>query len=736
MKRKILSSYIAFLILLGWILIYTESIFSQEYNPKVQKALEDFKKKRGTNWTVVWHPEHDRVKTFRGKLSPSSSGTPKDVAINFLKENAPIFLINPSLQDLQVESVRETLGGYLVVFRQTFKGLPVFNGKIEVHLKKDNSVFLIHNNYLPNINVYVTPTLMRKKVIELAKNDFFKNCRYKKSKVGPPQPCTGSELTFKTDKVQLGIIEKQGKPYLVYNIVVTIEQNESLFDTWEYYVDAHNGNILEKIRLIQDVRGIGRVFNPNPVNTLNNNTLQDNNDINEAVSNNAYFLKPLRGIREISGLYYLKGPYVEVTDRIEKPYYFSLTSGYIISTSGNFTFKRYNNKFEHVMVYYHIDKTQRYIQSLGFTNVNNRKIKVDPHGLSGADNSHYVANPIGAGYLAFGEGGVDDAEDADIILHEYGHAIQDNQAPGKYLKCHTEAGAMGEGFADYWAASNTYSISIVNGFDPACIGEWDQAPNCLRRVDGNKSYCDKVGECHVDGEIWSAALWDLFKILGRKITDKLVLQSHFLVPDNPTFSEGAQALLDADEQLYGGVHNSTICSVMIKRKIYAPGCNLKIVFDAAGVQGETSVYINGISIGNLLLNDDIPGYLTNTIEFSAEVLQKCDCNEIYIPAHYSSLSDIYDDIQIKNIKIKEPSGHIIFEDVGTYHIGDQTIAEIWEAYYEGNWYDPNPPEFWTELIGSSLTITFDCPSFPSKPPIRDVGDGVKILNHRYKKECQ
>ena len=31
--------------------------------------------------------------------------------------------------------------------------------------------------------------------------------------------------------------------------------------------------------------------------------------------------------------------------------------------------------------------------------------------------------------IKYGSGGVDDAEDADVILHEYGHAIQDDQVP-------------------------------------------------------------------------------------------------------------------------------------------------------------------------------------------------------------------------------------------------------------------------------------------------------------------
>ncbi len=51
-------------------------------------------------------------------------------------------------------------------------------------------------------------------------------------------------------------------------------------------------------------------------------------------------------------------------------------------------------------------------------------------------------------------------------------------------------------------------------------------------------------------------------------------------------------------------------------------------------------------------------------------------------------------------------GEVIFTDGGTYHIGDQTIAEITESYNAGTWTDPNPPVFWTELIGSDLTVSF------------------------------
>jgi hypothetical protein len=99
------------------------------------------------------------------------------------------------------------------------------------------------------------------------------------------------------------------------------------------------------------------------------------------------------------------------------------------------------------MVYFHIDRLQRYLKTLGFNNVLSRAIEVNVNGGS-EDNSAY--SPVTKS-LAFGTGGVDDAEDAEIILHEYGHAIQDDQVPG--FGASRECGAMGEGFGDYLARS-------------------------------------------------------------------------------------------------------------------------------------------------------------------------------------------------------------------------------------------------------------------------------------------
>src|SRR5262249_191521 len=149
--------------------------------------------------------------------------------------------------------------------------------------------------------------------------------------------------------------------------------------------------------------------------------------------------------------------------------------------------------------------------------------------------------------ITYGTGGVDDAEDEEVIDHEYGHSIQDNQKPG--FGSGAEAGAMGEGFGDYFGSSISAQFST---FQITCVADWDSTsystdnPPCLRRLDSTKHYPqDIVGEVHADGEIWSAALWQIRTALGQTKADTVILQHHFMINANASFNEPANALVTA-----------------------------------------------------------------------------------------------------------------------------------------------------------------------------------------------
>src|ERR1700750_2088571 len=92
----------------------------------------------------------------------------------------------------------------------------------------------------------------------------------------------------------------------------------------------------------------------------------------------------------------------------------------------------------------------------------------------------------------------------------------------------------------------------------ACIGDWDatayttSTPHCLRRTDTAKVYPrDIVGESHTDGEIWSHALPDVNRAVGRHKADTLILEAQFSFAPNTSFKAAAGKTVTAASHLYG-----------------------------------------------------------------------------------------------------------------------------------------------------------------------------------------
>src|SRR5439155_22663863 len=100
------------------------------------------------------------------------------------------------------------------------------------------------------------------------------------------------------------------------------------------------------------------------------------------------------------------------------------------------------------MAYYHLTRAQQYIHSLGFSNSNHPKNGIDDRPQVAvadafqADNSFY--SPF-TRQIKYGSGGVDDAEDADVILHEYGHAMQDSESRPFLASRGFQPGGLGAG---------------------------------------------------------------------------------------------------------------------------------------------------------------------------------------------------------------------------------------------------------------------------------------------------
>jgi hypothetical protein len=288
------------------------------------------------------------------------------------------------------------------------------------------------------------------------------------------------------------------------------------------------------------------VFFPNPVTQTGNESLTDSNDADLPAFAPAYKLVTLEHLDGCGGL---TGKYVVVK---------SSTGKAATATNGAFpAFHRDVDQFEQVMGYYWVDRAQAYLQFLGFGSalpaVNQRQIELRIDQFGG-DNSFFKGSKAN---ITLGKGGVDDAEDAEVIVHEYGHSVQDKQIPG--FGTTLESGAIGEAFGDYLSVVVTDWVAGVPTLTPeACVADWDSTsytstvPHCLRRLDGDKHYPgDIVGEVHADGEIWSRALWDIRNALGADKATTLIVDAQFGFAVDTTFAAAATATVNTAQTLYG-----------------------------------------------------------------------------------------------------------------------------------------------------------------------------------------
>jgi hypothetical protein len=309
--------------------------------------------------------------------------------------------------------------------------------------------------------------------------------------------------------------------------------------------------------------GSAQVFVPNPVQSLGDESLTDQKDADAAVPAAAYHAV---GLTNLDGSGFLHGDYATVVTETGNPAY---------SPTNTFAYTRHQDEFEQVMAYYWITEAQKYIQSLGF-GVTRRAIDKQPQRVRinqlGADNSFETDHPKLE--IRYGKGGVDDAEDAEVILHEYGHAIHSSQ---NFSFASEEAGAISEGFGDYWAVTVSDVVSQQLGVpehEPLpCVADWDSTSytsgpvHCLRRLDENLHYPgDLNGEVHHDGEIWSRALWDIRQALGHTRADTIILQGSFDFPGT-SMPDLATRTVNAARSLYGNGVANTVRQAFVSRGI-------------------------------------------------------------------------------------------------------------------------------------------------------------------------
>jgi hypothetical protein len=481
--------------------------------------------------------QYDTPKEIWGFRTRPHRGAPHVLAENFIGNNAEL-LGSRDVGLLRVRQI-ESLGAHHVIFQQKLNGLPIQRAYLTVHMGKDGSIYLVKNRVVPR--------------------DFLAPAAEFAIGIGTARQRALQSVASRSKSVRIVSSEKLWFP--VKSILrpayrIRIQKRKPRAD-WVVFVDGETGRILRKFDNLSEV--FVRIFDPNPVIALGSARLLVDKGKFLQPPQNAYVRVRLRGLRSTGSL---DGRRVST----------SLTRRRVDLKRDDLKFASDNPRFEEVMTYFHIDRAIGYLESLGFRG--SRAIFREPLAINAngtdEDNSWYSPHDRS---ITFGLGGIDDAEDAEIILHEFGHAIQDAICPG--FGQSPEAAAMGEGFGDYFATS-FFAEKKPRRYQTS-FGSWDGVemtqfdPPCVRRVDLKLTYESfdhgETADEHDNGQIWSATLWDVRRAVGREIADRIILESHFQLDGFTTFARGARAIIDADRNLYRGRNAEPLRRVFRRRGI-------------------------------------------------------------------------------------------------------------------------------------------------------------------------
>ena len=577
------------------------------------------------NVEVSRNPSTNVISKLRGTfvLPPRTvAGDESEAVLSFLKENAADLQFDTLQTNLALVQKTSLPTANVFRYQQLINSVPVYDSYVLVQTG-DNAVKQI------DLSMASTAAVAAPPASQLSADEATRRATAAVGSV---------ELRSTRVEPKLWYFKARGGLRLAYEVLV-LTQNP--MHDWQLFVDAQTGEILQKMDIIQHLPdGTGMVFEPNPVVTAHDNTLRQPTATAAgcgfagtalATIDAQRVSRTLRDLTLSGGKFKLEGPFAKIVE-INSP-----TSAIPEEASATaFNYSSSDERFGAVNLYYNIDTIQRYVQSLGITTANNRQTSADPTCNSSGYSAFYSP---GDKCLHMGISrpcNPDKAQESEAIVHEYGHAIQDNQVPGWGTPNPTtgryETRAMGEGFGDILAC--VFFASFGGGFQREVFEDWAYSTNGtsgLRRVDGTKVYPTNWLEPldlntnnpkyreHENGEIWSAALWNIYRAIGgdsvnladrnaaRDALLKTVIQSHHLLLPSASMPDAAEAILrtHADAPEYRGQYLLPMLTSFHDRGILAcsASADLFIHDTAADAGAETTT-------GNFWNSPDL--WITNT----------------------------------------------------------------------------------------------------------------------------
>ena len=500
--------------------------------------------------------------------SSADKATLESIARNYLQGNSATFGVQGEIPEIRLSDIEESADFYVTRFSQVHDGLPVYNSTAMVMISKDGLRAVDAVTKFKSLIRVIDAKIDAQTALNIATAAIASTVTPRGTPkmeqvlyaAAPPtiQHSTGEVLPNREAPTgQVARVCWQ----------VNVPTLEPLGD-WSILVDGPTGKIVSKQNLILYDTGQGDVFQySNPIQTGGNLAWPAPDDNDHDILSAQETRVKLFHLNTGTGK--LMGNYVDLNAT-------GIVGGYkpagqADNASRLYYYTRADDRFEEVMAYYYVDSLHSYLQQIGEVWLLNYPVPAHAHYFDEA-NAFYSSWDLG---LHFGDGPylydavdpyypIDTGEDADVIIHEYGHAIHGDQGlfDGWVSE---EMGAFSEGFSDYLAVS--FLDEGATG-TAGCVFEWfgyefgGTYPYCMRNALSTKHYPeDMTYEVHDDGEMWSAALWRLRGLLDKGTVDRLAIETGYYLWGSASFRDAVKAMIQVDRTAYGGAHEATIRQV-------------------------------------------------------------------------------------------------------------------------------------------------------------------------------
>lgn len=513
--------------------VFADRLHIEVENPIKQQQLQNSDKwhrfeARHGSWFASFNTITELPMRAAGKgIEVAAGSSSQQKALYFLQRELAEFQLPTS--ELQFQQINQTSKYDFVQFKQFHSGLEVMNSGASIRMSAESKVVAFTLDLFTDIEVNTQNPLPLQALKQLAVRDMegtVSNVLIHSTLKILPIPFASNEYEFKL--VYEADIEgkcEHGEPFYYYAVV-----------------DAHTGETYYRNNRIATYH-----YHPAPAdNPFMMGMVTDNSNW-ESESRALPHMRVVIGEEEyitdsegripfvtdtrLEGTAYLEGPYCRVLIGEEGENVPSYPI--VIPLNSNEVHLPDTAKLWESSVFYHTNRVHDFMKSWmpqEFTLLD-YSMPTRVQRTDGNCNAFYNWN--GINFYKEAGGCFSLAEFADVVFHEYGHAI--NHRMYEYYGSSMSNSSINEGYADVWALGLTKNPVLAQGYMTSNENSF------IRRYNGSKKRFPQnwiSGLQHNNGEIIAGSWIDLQAAIGFETAFELFVESQAAAPMRPNGQEG------------------------------------------------------------------------------------------------------------------------------------------------------------------------------------------------------